>query len=84
MFRFKEKNYQHSSQSPCPDAVKGPKSTAPAKWNDAGVTVSMTTAKHCLSQDGLSGRIARKKSLLTQKHKKDQLQFCKNHKDWIV
>lgn len=63
------------------------KLTAPelrAKWEDAGVTLSTPTVKRRLQQAGLNGRVARKKPLLTQKHKKNRLQFCQDHRDWTV
>ena len=53
-------------------------------WKHSRVSVSKATVKRRLSGVGLKGRRARKKPMLTDKHKEKRLKFAKDHADWTV
>lgn len=55
------------------------------RWNvEHGVDASLSTVKDRLNKGGLPGRIARKKPLLTQRHRQARLEWARQHRNWTV
>lgn len=55
------------------------------EWGESSkVACSSRTVRRRLDDAGLYGRVARKKPLLTERHKAIRLKWAKDHKDWIV
>ena len=55
------------------------------EWQDtSGVCSSARTVKRRLDETGLHGRVARKKPLLTEQHKRVWLAWAKERKDWTL
>ena len=51
--------------------------------SNANIDVHRTTIRRTLNEAGLSGRVARKKPLLSAKHRQARLQFAKDHVDML-
>ena len=55
------------------------------EWNETSlVSCSSRTVRRRLDDAGLYGRVARKKPLLTDRHKTIRLNWAKEHNDWSV
>ena len=55
-----------------------------ALQDSTGCHVSSSTVRRRLNSFGLKGCVAAKKPLLTEKHKKKRLEWCKERQDWTV
>ena len=54
-------------------------------WNETSLVIcSSRTVRRRLDDAGLYGKVARKKPLLTDRHKTIRLNWAKEHKDWSV
>ena len=53
------------------------------RWNhEYGVEASLTTVRYRLRELGLPGRIAKRKPQLTAQHRRNRLQWCRQHTNW--
>ena len=53
-----------------------------ASWNQAGVVASASTVRRRLKDVGLTGHVAQKKPMLTQRHRNLRLTFARHHATW--
>lgn len=53
-----------------------------ASWNHAGVASSTSTVRRRLKDVGLTGHVAQKKPMLTQRHRNLRLTFAREHSTW--
>ena len=66
------------------DVTSNPRTSADdvqKSLKDAGVEVHQSTVRRALDREGLHGRVARRKPLLSPKHRKMRLTFAKAHVD---
>jgi len=55
------------------------------EWNETSlISCSARTVRRRLDENGLFGRVARRKPLLTDRHRKIRLKWAKEHKNWSI